>query len=92
MSTLGLFDVPEQVEQDGPIVDCGLCTKDSAIYELGRLCCRVRLLMKEPRKEVRKALLERWQRKDRAGAKRVEDEVRMRWQQKKGARNAEHEN
>jgi hypothetical protein len=46
--------------------------------------------MNEPRKEVRRALLERWQRKDRVGAKKVEDEVRVRWK-KKGAGNAEHE-
>lgn len=89
MTTMGLFDVPKQVEPDGPIVDCELCVVDSAVYELGMVCCRVRLLMNEPRKEVRRALLERWQRKDRAGAKRVEDEVRARW--KKGAGNAEHE-
>ena len=84
MNTLGLFDVPERVAHDGPIVDCELCVVDSAIYELGRLCCKVRLLMNEPRKEVRRALLERWQAKDRSAASKVEEEVRARWK-KKGA-------
>ncbi len=63
-----------EVEQD-----CELCLNPNGNYELGRVCCCVRLILAEPRKDVRRALLDRWKQKNSTLAERVEREVKARW-------------
>lgn len=43
---------------------CTLCQADSGTYSMNLQCCRVRYLLNEPRVEVRRAWMERWEKKD----------------------------
>lgn len=65
------------------LTDCELCVVDSPVYQMGRVCCRVRYIMAEPRLEVRRAWLERWKRRDGTMGAKVEKAVEARWQSKK---------
>lgn len=42
---------------------CEACERDDGHYSMDRRCCRVRYLLNEPRIEVRRAWLERWEKR-----------------------------
>ncbi len=77
-----LLDSVVEVAVDG-VAECELCLIDSPVYEFGRVCCRVRYIIGEPRLEVRRAWLERWKNKNHVLGEKVEREVTARWVLKK---------
>lgn len=64
---------------------CDLCAKDGPVYQHDRLCCCVRWLLKEPRREVRQAWLSRVSRRSRGLAEAVAAEVRLHWHARRAA-------
>lgn len=42
------------------MTECELCKDKKLEFHFGRLCCRVRFLLSEPRKMIRQAWLIRW--------------------------------
>jgi hypothetical protein len=63
--------------------DCELCATRSGVYQFKNICCRVRFLLGEPRREVRVAWIERWRRFDPAAAKEIEEQVKALWPQRR---------
>lgn len=63
--------------------ECELCATKPGHYQFTNICCRVRFLLLEPRREVRLAWLARWRRYDSAAAKEIEEQVKARWAKRK---------
>jgi hypothetical protein len=65
------------------VSECELCATKPGHYQFTNICCRVRFLLLEPRREVRLAWLARWRRYDSAAAKEIEEQVKARWATRK---------
>ncbi len=66
--------------------ECELCATKPGHYQFNNICCRVRFLLLEPRREVRVAWIERWRRFDPAAAREIEEQVKARWSERRSAR------
>lgn len=62
---------------------CELCAVDSAVYNFGMVCCRVRFILGVPVLEIRQGWLERWRRMDSEMGAEVEREVAAQWKSKR---------
>lgn len=63
---------------------CRHCADNRGNYDFALHCCKVRYLMQEPRLEVRRAMLERWERKlGKTEASAIKAEFERQWGEKK---------
>lgn len=62
---------------------CKWCVLDNGNYDMSLICCKVRYLMHEHRKEVRRLWIERWKKKhgEKEG-EAIKAELLKRWKEK----------
>ena len=64
-------------------MNCKWCALDNGNYDMSLICCKVRYLLQEPRKEVRRAWLDRWAKKyGSEDVEAVKAELLKRWKEK----------
>jgi hypothetical protein len=69
---------PERLEGD-----CELCIAGSPVYNFNRVCCCVRMILGEPRIEVRRAWMDRFSgQKSKWMFQQIEQELKTKWKKR----------
>lgn len=63
---------------------CECCTEDKGVYDFSNQCCKVRYLIKEPRLDVRRALMDKWKKELGTEAfNNLVSEVKEKWESRR---------